>query len=105
MKLEQRNIAPQDQIDITSAEQHKPVDFPTSRYFQIHFEYLDTQIDEVRRMLQDLHLQLGELTQRMAKDATRLHKREPRPLSVESGPRKSPRPRSAASGKSAPPRG
>lgn len=102
MKLEQHDSAGQAHWTRFD-EDGRPVSFPTSRYFQIHLEYLDTRIDEVRRMLQELHVQLGELTQRMATDTLRDHRESRRP-GVEAAPRKAARPRNAVNSKQAPPR-
>lgn len=40
-------------------EQNK---FPNSRYFQIHFEYLESQLTETRCYVEMLHAQMAELS-------------------------------------------
>jgi hypothetical protein len=40
--------------------------FPTSRYFQIHFEYLESQLVETRRSIEAMQAQLAELTLRIS---------------------------------------
>lgn len=40
-------------------------DFPSVRYFQIHFEYLHETIDELRRQVDQANQQIAELQQQL----------------------------------------
>lgn len=42
--------------------------FPAARYFQVHFEYLESQLDGTQRCLEALKQQIAELEARL--DAT-----------------------------------
>ncbi|NOS75936.1 MAG: hypothetical protein HOP36_15660 [Methyloglobulus sp.] len=41
-------------------------EFPSARYFQVHFEHLESQQDETKRCLEKLQQHMAELYQRMA---------------------------------------
>ena len=43
-------------------ETQEHVKFPNTRYFQIHFEYLESQLAETRRNLEAMQAQIAELT-------------------------------------------
>lgn len=54
---------------ITYPPQHDPTmqsQFPSVRYFQVHFEYLESQINETKQMSAKLQQQLAELQDRLA---------------------------------------
>ncbi|NOU21271.1 MAG: hypothetical protein HOO93_05690 [Methyloglobulus sp.] len=44
--------------------------FPTARYFQIHFEYVEDQIAETQRCLVAMQSQITELSERVIQLAT-----------------------------------
>lgn len=60
IQLQQKNRTPQ-----VRESSGKP-EFPTARYFQIHFEHLESQLDETRHCLQSLQQQVAELYLRLS---------------------------------------
>lgn len=40
--------------------------FPSARYFQIHFEYMETQMNEIRSNVEAMHKQMTELYSHVA---------------------------------------
>jgi hypothetical protein len=40
--------------------------FPSVRYFQIHFEYMETQMNETRRSMEAMQQQMADLYARLA---------------------------------------
>lgn len=55
----QKTYPPVDEMPV------KP-EFPSPRYFQIHFEHLEGQIDETRHCLEQLQQQITELYRHIA---------------------------------------
>lgn len=53
------------------AETNKPK-FPAARYFQIHFEHMESQLDAMHRRLEALQQQMAELQLRLNPTASEL---------------------------------
>jgi hypothetical protein len=49
----------------TKKQAQSQVQFPSNRYFQIHFEYLESQLQEAQRSLMTIQAQLADLYLRL----------------------------------------
>ncbi len=48
------------------ADAQEKTNFPSVRYFQIHFEYMETQMSEPRRSMEALQTQMADLYSQVA---------------------------------------
>ncbi len=49
-----------------STDNQEQVKFPSSRYFQIHFEYLESELAETRRTMEIMQAQMADLYLRIS---------------------------------------
>ncbi len=49
--------------------------FPSARYFQIHFEYIETQMNEIRQSMEAMQQQMADLYSHVALLTTELNQK------------------------------
>lgn len=56
----------------TQSDAQECIKFPSARYFQIHFEYMETQMNETRLSMEAMQKQLADLYSHLALLTTEL---------------------------------
>jgi hypothetical protein len=53
-----------------SNENHDQAKFPAARYFQIHFEHLESQLNDTRQCLEKMQQQMADLYLQLSPELT-----------------------------------